>query len=73
MIKKALKNLKVNPRGNFLIGDTTQDILTGKRAHLHTILVKTGYGGGDNEYRVSPDYVAKDLNEAACYIISKKK
>ncbi len=47
-----------------MIGDTTSDILTGKRAKLTTILVRTGYKGTDGKYDAQPDFTAKNLSEA---------
>lgn len=64
MIKEAVKQLKVNSKRSFLIGDSTGDILAGKRAGLKTILVKTGYGGKDGKYKTAPDFIAKNLTEA---------
>lgn len=64
MIKKAVRKFKIDSRKSFLIGDSTGDILAGKRAKLKTILVKTGYGGKDGKYQVKPDFTVKNLTEA---------
>jgi len=64
MISKAIKKYKINKRDSWMIGDSTRDILAGKRAKLKTILVKTGYAGRDGKYKVKPDFVAKDLHTA---------
>ncbi len=64
MIKAAAKKIGINLKKSFIIGDSTRDILTGKRAKLKTILLKTGYAGQDGKYNVKPDFIAKDLNEA---------
>lgn len=71
MIRKAVKQFKINPKQSFLIGDTTRDILTGKRAGLTTILVKTGYGGKDGEYEIKPDFIARDLRGAVNIVGNK--
>ena len=65
MIQQAMKKFKINMRQSFIVGDTTRDILAGKRAKLKTILVQTGYKGEDGKYDVKPDFVAKNLNAAA--------
>jgi histidinol-phosphate phosphatase family protein len=70
MIKKAQKNFHIDLRHSFLVGDTTGDILAGKRAGMHTILVKTGHGGKDGNYRAIPHRIVKDLYEAVQYIMS---
>lgn len=73
MILKAAKKLGIKIRGSFMVGDTTRDILAGKRARLKTILVKTGYGGEDGYHKnVKPDYVAKNLLEAVRIIKNLK-
>lgn len=64
MIERAIKNFKIDIKKSFLVGDTTGDILTGQRAKLKTILVKTGYAGKDKKFNINPDFVAKNLNEA---------
>lgn len=70
LIIKAVKKFGINLKKSFMVGDTTRDILAGKKAKMKTILVKTGYAGKDGKYDVKPDFTAKDLNEVA-KIISK--
>jgi D,D-heptose 1,7-bisphosphate phosphatase len=65
MVMKAAKELNVDLKKSFFVGDATADILTGERAGLKTILVGTGYAGCDGIYDVMPDFTAKDLNSAA--------
>ena len=71
MIKKAVKELKIDIKKSFLIGDSTSDILAGNRIGLKTILVKTGYAGQDGKYKARPDFTAKNLIEAV-EIIEKR-
>lgn len=73
LIKKAVKKFKINVKKSFMIGDSTRDILAGKRAGLKTILVKTGYGGKDGKYSVKPDFVSKNLMEAVSIIKKNAK
>ncbi len=68
MITKAMKDMSIDMKKSFLIGDTTGDILTGHRAGLTTILVKTGYGGQDKKHDVKPDFVVRNLTAAVRYI-----
>lgn len=67
LIERAIRELHLRLEGSYCIGDKREDIEMGKRKELKTILVLTGYG---SEYRVSvePDYVAKDLLDAARWI-----
>jgi mannose-1-phosphate guanylyltransferase/phosphomannomutase len=68
MIRRAIADFNIDPKGSFFVGDTTGDILAGKRAGLATILVKTGFGGADGRFEVTPDFVADDLMGAIKYI-----
>jgi len=54
----------------WLIGDKTSDIQAGADAGCRTILVRTGYGGRDEQCSCSPDYVARDLQEAVDLILA---
>lgn|SRR3989338_10439999 len=68
LIKKAAKELNINLKKSFMVGDRTADILAGKRVGLKTILVKTGYAGNDGKYEVMPDFTARNLLEAATIV-----
>ena len=52
-----------------MIGDKSSDIKVGKVSGLKTVLVKTGYGGLDKNYKVKPDYVFENLYKAITKII----
>ena len=65
LIKKAVKQFKINLNDSYFIGDTTVDVETARRAGIKSILVKTGYGGKDKKYKCKPDIIAKDLYDAA--------
>lgn len=67
LIKQAVRDLDINPRESWMIGDAVMDIVSGKRAGTRTILVKTGPGhASDGKFNdVRPDFVAKNLSEAA--------
>ncbi len=73
LIKKAAKELGINLKKSFMIGDRTADILSGKRAGLKTILVKTGYAGKDGKHEVKPDFTADNLSKAADIIKKNAK
>jgi ribonucleotide monophosphatase NagD (HAD superfamily) len=47
--------------------------LAGKNAGLHTILVRTGYGGNDAKYSVNPDFIFPDLLAAIDWIFNEYK
>jgi len=66
MILRAAGEHGIDLSRSVMIGDTTQDILAGNRAGVHTILVRTGHGGRDPwQYQCSPDWTANNLLEAA--------
>ncbi len=68
LIDKAALDLGVDRDRSFLVGDSTGDMLAGRRAGFATILVRTGNGGRDGRYKVSPDWVADDLFDAVAVI-----
>lgn len=69
LVKRAKEDLNLDLAKCWIIGDKTSDIKAGKNAGCKTILVKTGHAGADKEYKVEPDFVAKNLIEAAGIII----
>tara|TARA_Y200000002_G_scaffold366537_1_gene357589 strand:- start:5727 stop:7052 length:1326 start_codon:yes stop_codon:yes gene_type:complete len=69
LFEKSIKDLKIDVKSSWMIGDRTSDILAGKRSSLNTILVKTGYFGSDNKYDVKPDFIMDDLYSAIKFII----
>jgi HAD superfamily hydrolase (TIGR01662 family) len=79
MIRQACKDLRVDPQDCFMIGDTGySDMQAGYSAGCKLVLVQIGYGKTSlevPEYRaawqhITPDFIAKDLLEAARWICS---
>lgn len=75
MIRRAEKELSVDARSSYMIGDKLSDVEFGKRAGCKSILVLTGYGRGELEHNRDkldgePDYIAKDILDAARWIIN---
>jgi D-glycero-D-manno-heptose 1,7-bisphosphate phosphatase len=63
-------------RSSYVIGDSARDIETGFKARARTVLVLTGYGKGNYEYRRAewvnqPDWVAENLLEAVERIVAE--
>lgn len=71
MIEQARRDLNVDLKNSWLIGDTTTDILTARAAGLKSVLVRTGYGGTDRKHDVAPDFTFDTLVEAARFIMGK--
>jgi histidinol-phosphate phosphatase family protein len=65
----AVQEFNISRRDSWMVGDTTSDILAGRRAGLRTILVRTGYAGRDFKYGIEPDFVAHDLASAVDWIL----
>lgn len=69
LIKKAVKKFGIDLRKSYLVGDQTRDVQTAKNAGIKSILVRTGYAGGDRIYNVKPDYIADNLLDASEHIL----
>ena len=73
MILQAVACHGIDVKKAFMIGDSAKDIECGKNAGCaKTILVKTGNGekalAALTKKGITPDFFAKDLYEAACWI-----
>ena len=65
LFERAKKDLNLDFKESYMIGDMTRDIEAGKNIGAKTILVKTGHAGKDGQSDVKPDFVVDDLVEAA--------
>ncbi len=68
MIDTAVLELNIARDQSWMIGDTSADMLTAKRAGLRSILVETGFAGLDQKYWVTPDYVLPNMACAVDFI-----
>lgn len=69
MLVRAAEELGVDLDRSFVIGDRQSDIDTAARNGLQSVLVMTGYGRGEWEYRRpfwshTPDWICENLLEA---------
>lgn len=71
MIDRAASDLNLDLSQSWLIGDTSMDMETAARAGLRSILVHTGEAGKDGKFDAIPDFVARDLGEAAHLITAE--
>ncbi|WP_255565199.1 HAD-IIIA family hydrolase [Methylovirgula sp. HY1] len=71
MIERAVKELNIDVMQSWLVGDSTVDVLTARRAGLRSILVETGAGGLDRRHWISSDYTAPDLAAAVTFILDE--
>ncbi|MEA3238505.1 MAG: HAD-IIIA family hydrolase [Candidatus Bipolaricaulota bacterium] len=70
-LERARDEQGIDPALSYLVGDSTSDILAGKRAGCRTILVRTGFAGKDGLYEVKPDLVVANLAAAVETILAE--
>jgi histidinol-phosphate phosphatase family protein len=70
LIDQACRDLDISRQDSWMVGDTTSDIETGRRAGIRTVLLRTGHAGVDAKYAVRPDYTAPDLADAVDWILN---
>jgi D-glycero-D-manno-heptose 1,7-bisphosphate phosphatase len=69
MLDEAVRDLGIDSKQSWLIGDKDIDIACGRAAGCRTVLVLTGYG---EKYRAcGADHVAKDVAEAIQFILAQ--
>lgn len=73
MLESAKIDFNIDLNSSWLIGDSTVDVKTADNFGIPSILLKTGLGGLDKNYDVSPDYICDDLINAVNLILSKTK
>jgi len=74
MLRQAAAELDLDLRRSFMIGDKGSDLEVAPPVGARGVLVLTGYGLGEWEYRrehfrVTPDHVAKDLLDAVEWVL----
>ncbi|MFX0000766.1 MAG: D-glycero-beta-D-manno-heptose 1,7-bisphosphate 7-phosphatase [Candidatus Hodarchaeota archaeon] len=67
MILQAQINHNIDLTNSYMVGDTLNDIQTGKNANCKTVLVLTGYGKEEQNQigSIIPDMIFKNLKEFA--------
>ena len=70
MLIKAGKELNIDLKQSFMVGDRWSDIEAGKKVECKTILVKTGYDSQNlRRNEITCDYIANDLYDAIEHIL----
>jgi len=77
LMDRAARDLDIDLKQSFMVGDKWSDIELGHRAGARSILVRSGFAPDDagNErpsHVEDPDFTAHDLAEAADWIIEQK-
>lgn len=70
LIIKAVAKYDIDTSSSFFIGDKKEDVLCGKKAGCKTVLVHINL---KSRVQATPDFIAKDLLEAAYWIERNKK
>ena len=77
MLRQAEKDLNLDLKRSFLVGDKMSDIEVGYRAGCKTILVLTGQGNDELKnnlkMKIKPNYISNDLFTAIQIIKRNKK
>ena len=68
MVFEAQREHQLDLARSFFVGDKASDVECGRLAGVHTILVETGYG--KLAAASSPDFIARDLGQAAEIILA---
>ena len=77
LLERAARELGLELAASTMIGDKPSDLDCGRAVGAQGVLVLTGYGLGDWEYRrhsfrVPPDHVAADLLDAVEWVLTRK-
>lgn len=72
MLLQAQRDLNIDLGASWMIGDTTTDVQTARAAGVRSILVRTGYGGGDGKHAAAPDHTFDTLLEAVRFIVASE-
>lgn len=80
MFLAAARDLNINLKLSYMIGDRFLDMEAAKKVGVKGVLVRTGYGellqddGPDKEtFEGKPDYIATDILEAVKWILKDRK
>ena len=74
LLTRAAAELGLDLRASVMVGDKLSDVAAGQSAGAAGVLVLTGYGRGEWEYRppggeIKPDHVADDLFDAVNWAV----
>jgi D-glycero-D-manno-heptose 1,7-bisphosphate phosphatase len=67
MVLAAERDLSLDLKRSWFVGDKASDVGCGRNAHVRTIMVQTGYGAAEGD--TGADFVAKDFAAAVEIIL----
>lgn len=71
LIERAAREFNIAMDRSWLIGDSSIDMETARRAGLKSILVESGYAGLDYRTWAAPDFVVPNLRAAVSFILDR--
>ena len=76
LVDKAARELDIDIRTSYVVGDKWSDVELGQRAGAHSVLVETGFApddpGNKRPHNIAdPEFTAHSLSEAADWIIQR--
>ncbi|HLC42893.1 MAG TPA: HAD family hydrolase [Methylomirabilota bacterium] len=76
LLLKAAADLDLDLSRSFVVGDKISDIELARRVNAKGVLVLTGYGLGERDFRrhlwpAAPDHIAEDLLHAVAWILGQ--
>ncbi len=74
LLERAARDLAIDLRNSFVVGDKWSDIELGQRAGARSVLVRTGFGQDDPgnlrpKGLADPDHIAPDITDAVEWIL----
>lgn len=69
MIDRAAQDFNIDVAASWYIGDMTTDIELARRCGMRSVMVQTGFAGGDGKYDVQPTHIAADVRAAVKFIL----
>jgi D-glycero-D-manno-heptose 1,7-bisphosphate phosphatase len=76
LIDRAARDMNIDIRNSYVVGDKWSDVELGQRAGSRTVLVKSGFSPDDPGNRrqpqvMDPDFTAHNLSEAVAWIMQE--
>lgn len=72
LVDQAVKDLNLDLRRSWFIGDSARDIATAAAACIRSVLVRTGNGREEGTFVTAPDAVFSDLPSAVEYLLADR-
>lgn len=69
LLMEAAETYRIDLAASFMVGDRWRDVEAGHRAGCRTIFINLAYA--EPRPDPNPDYIASDLGDAACWILSQ--